>query len=89
MDKKIFVVGFAVECDDLRDHTKFTDYTGRIASRLRQENYDRMEKEIRDDYKKLGYSVEHIKKEKVYELGLLDLLRYAEEKKEKDEADLK
>lgn len=32
MDKKIFVVGFAVECDDLRDHTKFTDYTERIAT---------------------------------------------------------
>lgn len=48
-----------------------------------------MKKEIRDDYKKLGYCIEHIKKEKDYELGLLDLLRYAEEKKEKNEADLK
>lgn len=89
MDKKIFVVGFAVECDDLRDNSKFTDYTGRITSQLSQENYEQMEKEIRDDYKRLGYYVEYIQKEKDYELGLLDLLRYAEEKKEKDEADSK
>lgn len=76
MGKTMFVVGFIVDCTDLRNNAKFTDHTAKVAPKLRTENYERMEEEIRNDYNPLGYCIEYIKKEKVYEFNPLDLIDY-------------
>lgn len=71
--KDVYAVGYTVQGYDMRDDCSFEDFVVKMILDKTVDTFDHIESEILKEYRKLGFDVCHLYREKVYSVSPLDL----------------
>lgn len=71
--KDVYVVGYTVQGYDMRDDCSFENFVVKMIPDKTVDTFDHIESEISKEYRKLGFEVCHLYREKVFSVSPFDL----------------
>lgn len=71
--KDVYAVGYAVQGYDMRDDCSFEDFVVKMIPDKTVDTFVHIESEISKEYRKLGFDVCHLHREKVFSVSPFDL----------------